>query len=504
MSDKRRKAAGQSPVSAHPAFPAIVALWFAALLGLGSLVLPTALFERFTVASGLAEVYEAARPPLGVTARIAIALAASALGALAGLAIARKVSAANTPEPVTRRAAALRPAAPSTAAKRPISAHEELGEGGLDGKRGTEEQPARHAAAGRRRALAMSDESARSDFLDFAPLPGQGHVASEEPLDLIAYEEPLVEPEIARETAPETASVFGSGVLSPLPSQAPMPETAMTDPIVSPDFVRPEEPAPAPEPAASGLGALAMVELVDRFAQALERHRRPAEAIAEPAQAFAPSFSAAPFTTPLTGFSVDYAAHTPPVPTIPAALRPIGFDDDEHEAESLPDLDLTAALTRAAPFDPPAPVQSVTAPFAGLTLPDEDADDDADPEQAGEEGYTSLLAMKSPFGLPREPVRIEDDSDEGDEGAIEPVVVFPGQSIRKASPAADGPSRDAGSSTPGGFRLFDAPLDRVQQAAAAGGRPFAAPGSQQAADPGETERALREALEKLQKMSGVG
>ena len=83
-------------------------------------------------------------------------------------------------------------------------------------------------------------------------------------------------------------------------------------------------------------------------------------------------------------------------------------------------------------------------------------------------------------------------------------MVFPGQTIRKASPAIDGPTRDAGSSMPGGFRLFDAPLDRAQQAAAIGGRPFAAPGSQQAAEPGETERALRDALEKLQKMSGVG
>ena len=33
----------KAPISTHPAFPAIVALWFAALLGLGSLVLPVAL-----------------------------------------------------------------------------------------------------------------------------------------------------------------------------------------------------------------------------------------------------------------------------------------------------------------------------------------------------------------------------------------------------------------------------------------------------------------------------
>ena len=297
----------------------------------------------------------------------------------------------------------------------------------------------------------------------------------------------------------------------------------MTDHIASPAFIRREDAAPAVEPvefavetAESGLGALAMVELVERFAQALERRRRPIEAIgepergpAEPAETVAPNFATAPFTAPLSTqysaqYSATYSAHTPPFPAIPAALRPIGFEDDEHETESLPDLDLTAVLTRVAPFAAAAPAQPVPASFAALTLPDEDGGEDDESDQAGEEGYTSLLAMKSPFGLPREPVRIEDESDSDHDGAIEPVVVFPGQAIRKASPAIDGPSRDAGSSMASGLRLFDAPLQRAQQAAAAGARSFAAPGSQQAADPGETERALREALEKLQKMSGVG
>ena len=34
------------PISLHPAFPGIVALWFSALLGLGSLVLPPVLLEK--------------------------------------------------------------------------------------------------------------------------------------------------------------------------------------------------------------------------------------------------------------------------------------------------------------------------------------------------------------------------------------------------------------------------------------------------------------------------
>ena len=54
MSDKpNRKSAGQPPVSAHPAFPVIVALWFAALLGIGSVVPPLAMFENAAIASGL-------------------------------------------------------------------------------------------------------------------------------------------------------------------------------------------------------------------------------------------------------------------------------------------------------------------------------------------------------------------------------------------------------------------------------------------------------------------
>ena len=118
MSDNpRHKHAGQPPVSTHPAFPVIVALWFAALLGIGSMVLPIDLFERFAVASGLADVYQAAQPPLGATARIFVAIAAAAIGALAGIIVARRIAASNKPKVVTRRAAALRSADEKRAAK---------------------------------------------------------------------------------------------------------------------------------------------------------------------------------------------------------------------------------------------------------------------------------------------------------------------------------------------------------------------------------------------------
>ena len=85
---RRRKA----PITAHPAFPGIVALWFAVLLGAGSLVVPVALWERIVTILGVDGLVAAAAPPLGIKARAIIALAFAVLGALAGLAIARRMA----------------------------------------------------------------------------------------------------------------------------------------------------------------------------------------------------------------------------------------------------------------------------------------------------------------------------------------------------------------------------------------------------------------------------
>jgi len=79
------------PLSAHPAFPVIVALWFAALLGLGTFVVPPANFEGLVVGTGLDELLPAAAPPLGDTARLAISAIAALLGALLGLGIAARI-----------------------------------------------------------------------------------------------------------------------------------------------------------------------------------------------------------------------------------------------------------------------------------------------------------------------------------------------------------------------------------------------------------------------------
>lgn len=492
MSDRvKRKPANQPPVSAHPAFPVIVALWFAALFGIGSMVLPIDLFERFSVASGLAEAYRAAQPPLGATARIAVAAIATLIGAGAGLFVARRVAAAHAPRPVHRRAAALHPASAPMPAKRPISAHEELFEGGLDA---ADEQPVR-AAPGRRRALAVTDDSAPSDFLAFAPLPGRSANDADEPLDLggfAAREEVVEEPAREAFAEPPEAGIqpeaFGSSALSspPSPCQAapfadPAIETTQgtADPASLDEEIAQVAATPLAPLAERPIGDLSVVELVERFALALARHqatadqRVPAPA-PEPAPetvATQPPRSVAAMPEPTAGLEPDGAADLPrpsdpPARAeLPAALRPFGFDmiDDEADDEAaLPDLDLTTALSRVRALAP--------APLAMAADLDIREEPEEEPDEAFEDSYPSLLAMKSPLGQ-REPVRIDDD--EGDADAGEPVVVFPGQSARP----------------------FDAPMQRAEHPAAATPRP--------ATDPGATERALREALEKLQRMSGA-
>lgn len=111
------------PISAHPAFPAIVAMWFATLLGIGSLIVPAAVFEQMLAISGMTEIVPATKAPLGFTARLVIAIAGTGFGVLAGLMLARKVAG-------TRTGPAGKGHSPQ--AKPPISALAELGAPILD------------------------------------------------------------------------------------------------------------------------------------------------------------------------------------------------------------------------------------------------------------------------------------------------------------------------------------------------------------------------------------
>ena len=279
MAEAKKSAKGAAPLSSHPAFPAIVALWFAALFGIGSLVLPSTLFERIIVATGLPAILPAAAPPLGFTARAMIALVATCAGLAIGLVLARRVAASQQPEQARTRDLQLNTADrhPDAPAKRPISARSELGSEGLgpvddpwkfdnewDDDHDDSVGPLRIAPAsredaapekpeersappipGRRRSLSVTDDSGPSDYLQTVPLPGQ---ADDAPLDLHFPEEsarpgPSAEP-VAEVSRHEEGTFGGNGDARPVMDIPEAFAIAEDDPAGAQDDVRPFDGPP--------------------------------------------------------------------------------------------------------------------------------------------------------------------------------------------------------------------------------------------------------------------
>ena len=172
VAKQQRKPVKSMPVTSHPLFPAVVALWFGALLGLGSLAVRPTLIESLVLKSHIDLVIPATAPPLGVTARILLALLLAAVGAVIGVALARRLARPKAVETERKRGAKdfsarpfhvrARDAHPDAPARAPISAHEELGSTGN----------APSILTSRRRALAIVHDE--NDYVppDLAPLPG--------------------------------------------------------------------------------------------------------------------------------------------------------------------------------------------------------------------------------------------------------------------------------------------------------------------------------------------
>lgn len=169
------KATGSKPITSHQLFPAVVALWFGALFGLGSLAVRPTLLESVVMKTKIDLLIPAAAPPLGLTARLLVALSLAAFGAMLGMVFSRYIARPRV-EVRQRKRATLstrdegvnlrqRDAHPDAPARRPISVNEELGGGNLD-------QQAPGLLASRRRALAIEEE--RGEFVprESAPLPG--------------------------------------------------------------------------------------------------------------------------------------------------------------------------------------------------------------------------------------------------------------------------------------------------------------------------------------------
>lgn len=196
-----------APIRAHPAFPTLVALWFAALLGIGSLLFPAHPLMRLAGLAG-------ASPMIVLAARIAIAVVAGLLGCGLGLLIARKLARGGSrtmrEEPDARHHPTMRDIE-AEGPRQPILAHEELGDEGLgpvweDGPaedRITEEFPApprydspwladedghiwSEELAEAPLALSASDVLTESDVLAEGEMPAENRASPEGTLPVMA------------------------------------------------------------------------------------------------------------------------------------------------------------------------------------------------------------------------------------------------------------------------------------------------------------------------------
>lgn len=560
------RGATRGAITAHPLFPAIVALWFAALFGLGSLAIRPALLESVVLAVGLHALVPAAAPPLGLTARLMIAIAMAALGAIIGLLLARRLAApAAQAEPRKKGRQVQAPQAEAEAAA-------QAGPRGLFGRTDPDcdnddrdAAPAAPAFPGRRRALALEGD-ALPDIHDFVPLPGGG---APQILDISAFaiddDAALAVPAAASMNDPaDSAAVTNTApaheteadddyVFEPVGGDAapvirariePLPVVEKVDDVAATAAELPqarragifalteaapplfgtgatldapaEAPAEAPVFAArarfalptgtaaeriasANLEDLSHVELIERLALAMQRRRdavraAPAPAVPAPAvPAEAPAPTAEPVALPRIGRltvggapeGVQVQAEVPA--PLPAAFRPIGLDtasdddacdEDEGVLAHVPPRNFVLRVkpSREEASDEAGELHHAPAELA------EASDDEED------DGYGSLVEMTVASAPPRQPlIRIEEP--DAPAGAIEPVVIFPGQQVdRPTSPSAFG----------------DAPVLRQFDPPGTAGTPRANPAPVAAInDPGEAERALRSALATLQRMNGA-
>ncbi|MBT2135453.1 hypothetical protein KK137_14035 [Croceibacterium sp. LX-88] len=430
---------GSGSITRHSAFPAIVALWFTALLGLGGLLIPTALLERLLESSGIATWVPAATPPLGLTSQVMVAVVLGAAGAALGFRIARRVAGAGTPDETARRSRADRRAMFNVATD--IVAGEEPGE------RASTTHPLR------RRALAVADLGSAAERIGPDAEPRYDHApahdeASDHRVETPGVEDSLPEPgfhewrrddevfeeplEVANATAEALEITHVVETVEPFDepekvdaSEWPEPEPER-EPEPEPEF-RPEAAAvveaelesqpelthaSAPKPVvrttpSSSLDELDITQLVERFADTVRRRsewltsaRRPSHSRPTALEIEPPAPRLAPVTPP-------------PAEEEPAVQPPPFFDWLHH-------------LNVEAQDDAPAPGFSVPMHTAAFVHPshlsvEEEPELEADAEAEADDVYGSLIEMKNPFAPPRSDfIRIDDG--EAEPGAeIEPT-----------------------------------------------------------------------------------
>jgi hypothetical protein len=324
----RSKPANKAPVTKHPLFPAMVALWFGALFGLGSLAVRASLLESLVLSLSLDVLLPAAAPPLGMKSRLILALLLAAIGVAVGAMLARRIARPKPVETPRKRGIGARSAARQARAE---AANAEL-----------------EPSAPRRRALTIEAEE-QSDFhYDGAPLPGSAPSI----LDVT---------QIDLSSAPSEAPLHGAA--EPFDAVAAAP-------LAHDDFVA--EEAQPDAPTSFEAFAAAQIETVPESGEAPEIDRQVFRA-AEPAPEFVQPIAEEPKPVVLNFHPpVDVAAPAPEAPLdllcehemVEAGASPVEAESDDYASmiEALRKVE-TPAAPAWSPIAP-EPIDSAPDDFA--------------------------------------------------------------------------------------------------------------------------------------------
>lgn len=272
-------------MAAYHLFPALVALWFAGVFALGSLAVEVSLLERAVLALGLDQVIAAAAPPLGLTARVLLALAMAAVGGVLGIVVAalftrrdRPATQWQKPVAATKPQVRTRDSHPDAPPRRPISAFEEFDDEPLESLSASPNRIRNDAPPVTAEAIDEVIERAPVAPPRFAPPPS----ARNERRSLIEMfglgeaqaSEPPPQPPAA-ESMPPVAEP------APVTYPAEEPEPAASAEPLDPPCESPAPPASAADKLRTApLDALSHVELIERLAIGLQRRREEAVAAA--------------------------------------------------------------------------------------------------------------------------------------------------------------------------------------------------------------------------------
>lgn len=493
----RAKAEGNQPISRHPLFPAIVALWFGALFGLVSLAIKPELIEQIVVASGADSIIPMAAPPLGTTMRILLALAMTGIGAVTGALIALRIanpqSEASESGPRKRSRAGRNSLALAAPREHEDTAFAPFSDA-------PERKPAREAAIlnvsefdldgyGDHDVAPAAEPVTGTSFQEAETPPPSNHLFDAYSREIVAGPAEEIEAPEAERTPLKEEQEF--------PADLPLPPTSDRNRV-------------AERIASAELDTLSQMELLERLALAMAQRRRavvPAAAAArlegfdlsvttrpEPASGDDPEPAIKPTAEEEEGFpktagwpkpeeaphEIAYApaswqeepeaeafvpaAEVKPL-LVPAALRPVGHDSPDND-DALPG------------YVPPRHIAMPAKNGGAFAQPQPTAfDEDEDPEEEDvlEEGYSSLLDLsRSSLARPRFAAAGEWET-------------------QAENPFLTGSHGDEDASDEHGPRAMEAVFSED-------GRPFDGPGRP---DPEETEKALRAALATLQRMSGA-